>query len=74
MNISKSDSGVYSVNNSALDSPNESTDASTPHALTSVFMDLRITNRVYNDSLADQQSAEYTTLKQEVDQLVRVSF
>ncbi|XP_048009350.1 cell wall integrity and stress response component 4 [Megalobrama amblycephala] len=69
MNISKSDSGVYSVNNSALDSPNESTDASTPHALTSVFMDLRITNRVYNDSLADQQSAEYTTLKQEVDQL-----
>lgn len=74
MNISKSDSGVNSVNNSALDSPTESTDALTPHALTSVFMDLRITNRVYNDSLADQQSAEYTTLKQEVDQLVRVSF
>ncbi|KAF4102862.1 hypothetical protein G5714_015745 [Onychostoma macrolepis] len=32
-------------------------------------MDLRITNRVYNDSLADQQSEEYTTLKQEVEQL-----
>ncbi|KAK7158151.1 hypothetical protein R3I93_009375 [Phoxinus phoxinus] len=32
-------------------------------------MDLRITNRVYNESLADQQSAEYTTLKQEVERL-----
>ncbi|XP_067305546.1 uncharacterized protein [Pseudorasbora parva] len=32
-------------------------------------MDLRITNRVYNVSLADQQSAEYTTLKEEVEQL-----
>lgn len=71
--ISKSDSGVNSVNISAVDSPTESTDASTPHTLTSVIMDLRITNRVYNDSLADQQSAEYSTLKQEVEQLVRVS-
>ncbi|XP_016382017.1 cell wall protein TIR4-like [Sinocyclocheilus rhinocerous] len=61
--------GVNSVNISAVDSPAESTDASTPHYLTSVIMDLRITNRVYNHSLADQQSAEYTTLKQEVEQL-----
>ncbi|KAK2902671.1 hypothetical protein Q8A67_007384 [Cirrhinus molitorella] len=61
--------GVNSVNISAVDSPTESTDASTPHSLTSVIMDLRITNRVYNDSLADQQSAEYTTLKQEVETL-----
>ncbi|XP_039506675.1 mucin-3B [Pimephales promelas] len=61
--------GVKSVNISAWDSPTESTDALTPHALTSVIMDLRITNRVYNDSLADQQSAEYTTLKQEVERL-----
>ncbi|KTG36863.1 hypothetical protein cypCar_00009450 [Cyprinus carpio] len=61
--------GVNSVNISAVDSPTESTDASTPHSLTSVIMDLRITNRVYNHSLADQQSAEYTTLKQEVEQL-----
>ncbi|XP_050986632.1 mucin-4 [Labeo rohita] len=61
--------GVNSVNISAVDSPTESTDASTPHTLTSVIMDLRITNRVYNDSLADQQSAEYSTLKQEVEQL-----
>lgn len=74
MNISKSDSGVKSVNISAWDSPTESTDALTPHAFTSVIMDLRITNRVYNDSLADQQSAEYTTLKQEVERLVRVFF
>ncbi|XP_005158352.1 uncharacterized protein isoform X2 [Danio rerio] len=61
--------GVNSVNISAVDSTTESTDASTPHSLTSVIMDLRITNRVYNESLADQQSAEYTTLKQELDQL-----
>ncbi|XP_059423174.1 mucin-3A [Carassius carassius] len=61
--------GVNSDNISAVDSPIESTDASTPHSLTSVIMDLRITNRVYNHSLADQQSAEYTTLKQEVEQL-----
>ncbi|XP_016313828.1 cell wall integrity and stress response component 4 [Sinocyclocheilus anshuiensis] len=61
--------GVNSVNISAVDSSAESTDASTPHSLTSVIMDLRITNRVYNHSLADQQSAEYTTLKQEVEQL-----
>ncbi len=62
-----------SVNISAVDSPTESTDAWTPHSSTSVIMDLRITNRVYNDSLADQQSEEYTTLKQELEQLVRVS-
>ncbi|XP_056331984.1 mucin-5AC [Danio aesculapii] len=61
--------GVNSVNISAVDATTESTDASTPHSLTSVIMDLRITNRVYNESLADQQSAEYTTLKQELDQL-----
>ncbi|CAM4703984.1 unnamed protein product [Leuciscus chuanchicus] len=61
--------GVKSVNISAWDSPTESTDALTPNAFTSVIMDLRITNRVYNDSLADQQSAEYTTLKQEVERL-----
>ncbi|XP_016137679.1 cell wall protein TIR4 [Sinocyclocheilus grahami] len=61
--------GVNSVNMSVVDSPTESTDALTPHSLTLVIMDLRITNRVYNDSLADQQSAEYTTLKQEVEQL-----
>ncbi|TRY59356.1 hypothetical protein DNTS_016622 [Danionella cerebrum] len=61
--------GVSSVSFPVLDSTAESPDAWTPHSLTSVILDLRITNRVYNESLADQHSAEYSTLKFEVDQL-----
>ncbi|XP_052003445.1 uncharacterized protein LOC127658280 [Xyrauchen texanus] len=62
--------GVNSVEMSLVEFPNESTDAMTPHPLTAVIMDLRITNRTYSDSLADQQSVEYTILRREVEELL----
>ncbi|XP_051577200.1 mucin-3A-like [Myxocyprinus asiaticus] len=61
--------GVNSVDISVMGFPNQSTDAMTPHPLTAVIMDLRITNRIYNDSLADQQAVEYITLRREVEEL-----
>lgn len=70
--LPKSDSGVNSVDISAVESLPESTVVTTPHPKTKFIMDLRITNRIYHDSLNDQESEDYKSLRQEVEQLVRV--
>lgn len=63
---------MNSVDISGVESLRETTVVTTPHPKTKFIMDLRITNRIYHDSLSDQESEEYQSLKQEVEQLVRL--
>ncbi|KAI7806130.1 putative mucin-17-like [Triplophysa rosa] len=54
----------------AVDSITETTAVPSPHPESKFYMEIRITNRIYNTTLEDPKSAEYATLRHEVDQLL----
>nr|XP_055067025.1 mucin-3A isoform X2 [Misgurnus anguillicaudatus] len=60
---------LNSVDVFAMDSPIENTVVTTPQPKTKFDMEIRITNRIYNNTLNDQDSEEYISLRQEVEQL-----
>ncbi|KAI7807144.1 putative mucin-17-like, partial [Triplophysa rosa] len=58
----------------AVDSITETTAVPSPYPESKFYMEIRITNRIYNTTLEDQESAEYATLRHEVDQLINHLF
>ena len=51
-----------------------SNDETTPATLSAYYICVRITNRIYTESLNNQSSKEYKQLRKQVEQMVRVCF
>lgn len=48
--------------------------ATTSNEISAFIISIKITNRIYNDTLEDQQSQNYKMLRQEVENVVRRLF